>query len=74
MGKTLIDVDRELLALAQQILGTATLKDTVNGALREVVRRWAVVEFGVLARSGIFRRRDDCAAEAAARPAPVESA
>jgi hypothetical protein len=54
MPKTLIDIDPNVLALAQQILGTATKKDTVNAALREVVRRWAVVEFGVLASGGIF--------------------
>ncbi len=54
MSKTLIDVDDELLTRARQILGTTTKKATVNAALREVVRRWAAVEFGVLARSGIF--------------------
>ncbi len=54
MPKTLIDIDREMLAQAQQILGTGTLKDTVNGALREVVRRWSAAEFAALARSGLF--------------------
>ncbi len=54
MAKTLIDLDPELLAQAQQILGTATKKETVNTALREVVRRWAATEFGGLARSGVF--------------------
>ena len=54
MPKTLIDVDLDVLAQAREILGTATKKDTVNMALREVVRRWAVVEFGTLARSGVF--------------------
>jgi hypothetical protein len=54
MTKTLIDIDPELLEQAQQILGTTTKKNTVNTALREVVRRWAAVEFGKLARKGIF--------------------
>jgi Arc/MetJ family transcription regulator len=54
MPKTLIDIDAELLDLARRILGTATKKDTVNGALRDIVRRWAAVEFGELARRGIF--------------------
>jgi Arc/MetJ family transcription regulator len=54
MPKTLIDIDPELLEQAQQILGTHTKKSTVNTSLREVVRRWAVVEFGELARSGVF--------------------
>jgi Arc/MetJ family transcription regulator len=37
MAKTLIDIDDEYLAAAQQALGTDTKKDTVNAALREVV-------------------------------------
>lgn len=37
--KTTVDVDRELADTAAEILGTQTLKDTVNGALREVVRQ-----------------------------------
>lgn len=37
MTKTLIDVDDDDLAAAQQILSTETKKDTVNAALREVV-------------------------------------
>jgi len=36
MTKTLIEIDDEYLAAAQQALGTATKKDTVNAALREV--------------------------------------
>ena len=36
MTKTLIDIDDEYLAAAQQALGTITKKDTVNAALREV--------------------------------------
>ena len=36
MTKTLIDIDDEYLAAAQQALGTATKKDTINAALREV--------------------------------------
>ena len=35
--KTTIDVDRAAADEAASILGTATLKDTVNAALREVV-------------------------------------
>ena len=37
MAKTLIDVDEEYLAAAQEVLHTVTKKDTVNSALREVV-------------------------------------
>jgi Arc/MetJ family transcription regulator len=54
MAKTLIDIDAELLEQARRILGTDTKKDTVNSALREVVRRWSIAEFGTLARSGVF--------------------
>jgi Arc/MetJ family transcription regulator len=36
MTKTFIEIDDEYLAAAQQALGTATKKDTVNAALREV--------------------------------------
>jgi Arc/MetJ family transcription regulator len=36
MAKTLIDIDEETLAAAQDALGTSTKKDTVNAALRAV--------------------------------------
>ena len=36
--KTTVDIDKELASEAAEILGTRTLKDTVNGALREVLR------------------------------------
>ena len=36
MAKTLIDIDEEQLAAAQEILKTETKKDTVNAALRQV--------------------------------------
>jgi Arc/MetJ family transcription regulator len=38
MSRTLIDIDDDLLAQAADILGTGTKKDTVNGALAEVVK------------------------------------
>lgn len=37
MTKTLIDIDDALLEAARGALGTATKKDTVNKALREVI-------------------------------------
>jgi Arc/MetJ family transcription regulator len=37
--KTTIDVDRELADEAASILGTRSLKETVNEALRQTVRR-----------------------------------
>jgi Arc/MetJ family transcription regulator len=36
MARTLIDVDEEYLAAAQEALHTQTKRDTVNAALREV--------------------------------------
>lgn len=34
MGKHLVDIDEDALVAARAKLGTATIKDTVNGALR----------------------------------------
>jgi Arc/MetJ family transcription regulator len=36
VGKHLIDLDEDALSAAQSELGTATIKDTVNAALRRV--------------------------------------
>jgi len=36
MAKTLIDVNEEYLAAAQEVLHTETKKDTINAALRAV--------------------------------------
>ncbi len=38
MGKRLVDIDDRLLEQARKILGAATMKDTVNRSLAEVVR------------------------------------
>lgn len=34
MTKRLVDIDDDVLAAARDVLGTSTLKDTVNAALR----------------------------------------
>jgi Arc/MetJ family transcription regulator len=45
MGKHLVDIDEAALAAAQAELGTASMKDTVNEALRRtIVRRSARVQ------------------------------
>ena len=36
--RTTLDIDEDMLAKAREILGTRGVKDTVNEALREVVR------------------------------------
>ncbi|GGU71535.1 hypothetical protein GCM10010211_41480 [Streptomyces albospinus] len=38
MSRTVIDLDDELLAEVAQALGTSTKKETVNTALREVLK------------------------------------
>jgi Arc/MetJ family transcription regulator len=39
--RTTLDIDEEMLAKAREILGTRGIKDTVEEALREVVRQEA---------------------------------
>ena len=55
MTKRLIDVDDEKLAEVRALLGTATAKATVNGALDEVIalakRRTALVDVSAVAGS-----------------------
>jgi Arc/MetJ family transcription regulator len=56
MTRTLINVDDELLAAGQQLLGTATKKDTVNAGLRELLRRQAAAEILGQATDGARQR------------------
>jgi Arc/MetJ family transcription regulator len=45
MGRrTLVEIDPELLDAAKSLLGTTTIKDTVDRALREVVRAQVTAE------------------------------
>ncbi len=57
MMKTPIEIDQEALAVAAEVLGTKTKKDTVNAALREVGRRH--VRLRALARLGEMADRGD---------------
>jgi Arc/MetJ family transcription regulator len=58
MVKTPIEIDQEALAIAAEVLGTTTKKDTVNAALREVgqrlVRLRALARLGEMADHGEF--------------------
>jgi len=54
VSKTLVDVDDDLLAQARGLLGTATKKDTINGALREVVQRQLRLDALATAREQTF--------------------
>jgi len=38
MRRTTLDIDEDMLAKAREILGTRGIKDTVDEALREIVR------------------------------------
>jgi Arc/MetJ family transcription regulator len=38
VAKTSIEIDRDIAAQAAEILGTSSLKDTVDAALHEIVR------------------------------------
>jgi Arc/MetJ family transcription regulator len=61
MVKHLVDLDEEALGAARAELGTTTLKDTVNEALRRVAReRDGVVarSLGVLADAALADRED----------------
>lgn len=45
MGRTVKDIDGKTLEEAQKLLGTSNTKETVNAALREVVRLKIIDEF-----------------------------
>jgi Arc/MetJ family transcription regulator len=58
MVKTSVEIDHAALAVAAEVLGTTTKKDTVNAALLEVgqrlVRLRAVARLGEIADRGDF--------------------
>ncbi|MEU3568327.1 type II toxin-antitoxin system VapB family antitoxin [Kitasatospora sp. NPDC036755] len=45
MGKTVENIDEPFLDQAQKLLGTSSNRDTVNAALREVVRQKLALSF-----------------------------
>jgi Arc/MetJ family transcription regulator len=57
MIKTPVEIDQDALAVAAEVLGTKTKKDTVNAALREVGER--LVRLHALARLGEMADRGD---------------
>jgi Arc/MetJ family transcription regulator len=57
MIKTPIEIDQDALAVAAEVLGTKTKKDTVNAALREVGER--LVRLRALERLGEMADRGD---------------
>jgi Arc/MetJ family transcription regulator len=58
MSMTAVDIDDAVLDQARAILGTKTKKDTINAALREVVRRRAAAELVELLKSDAIEIRD----------------
>ncbi|MFE2427121.1 type II toxin-antitoxin system VapB family antitoxin [Streptomyces sp. NPDC059373] len=58
MAKTVIDLNEEALALAAEMLGTKTKKDTVNAALEDIAARLrrlrAIERMRRLAENGAF--------------------
>lgn len=55
MAKTSVDVDRDIAAQAAEVLGTSTLRETIDASLREVVaaqRRLELIE--LLSEPGRF--------------------
>ena len=45
MSKTSLEIDRDIVAQAARILGTKTLRDTVDASLREIVNARRRLEF-----------------------------
>jgi len=41
MRKTSVEIDDQLIERARVLLGTSSIKETIDGALREVIRREA---------------------------------
>lgn len=58
MSMTAVDIDSAVLEQARVILGTTTKKDTINAALREIVRRRAAAELVEMLKSDAVEIRD----------------
>ena len=54
MAKTSVEIDQEQLKRAREILGTETIRDTIEAAFREVIRVAAVRDLVALAEDGAF--------------------
>ena len=53
--KTSVEVDRDIAAQAAEILGTATLRDTIDASLREIVNSRRRLELvAMLSEEGRF--------------------
>ena len=55
MAKTSVEIDRDIAARAAEILGTATLRETIDASLREIVNAKRRLELiGLLAEPERF--------------------
>jgi Arc/MetJ family transcription regulator len=54
VAKTSVDIDADRLARVREILGTETIRETIDAAFREVIRVAAVRELVESAEQGAF--------------------
>jgi Arc/MetJ family transcription regulator len=54
MAKTSVEIDPEKLNRTREILGTDSIRDTIDAAFREVIRVAAVRDLVALAGEGAF--------------------
>jgi Arc/MetJ family transcription regulator len=54
MAKTSVEIDQDRLNRAREILGTTSIRDTIEAAFREVIRVAAVRDLVALAEDGAF--------------------
>ena len=54
MAKTSVDIDMDKLNKVRGILGTASIRETINAAFREVIRIAAVRDLVALGEAGAF--------------------
>jgi Arc/MetJ family transcription regulator len=54
MPKTSVEIDMEKLNKARAILGTESIRETINAAFREVIRIAAVRDLVALGEAGAF--------------------
>ena len=54
MAKTSVEIDPEKLNRTREILGTGSIRDTIEAAFREVIRVAAVRDLVTLAEDGAF--------------------
>jgi Arc/MetJ family transcription regulator len=54
MAKTSVDIDMDKLDKVREILGTESIRETINAAFREVIRIAAVHDLAALGEAGAF--------------------